>query len=375
VAIVLISGIGLLQGCKQKETYKELDFQFALPDSWKVVTVERLDTDRDGDNEWVLLYTFDHLDDKKFVPVRCAIYDIAHREPKLPVIYPYHLQAPGWTYVGEGASRTSVSLQDVVTTIPGKENTPDAPEVVVQSKSGDGLVDRVSIYHWQDNVPSDLRKRTDPHEILDIPHESEASGEWYQCIGMFEGTIKVELTVDKVIVWDSTNDRSQLARVSTYEPKQGSVRGYLNADHQLIPPASTCLDFGYGMPDDITESPYPEKIVLAFQKSYASRPDFALRLMTPEAKKKWLLRSQPWIQSACVKRIRYGPPAQARSEVQSYSAAEEQPTKQTPVQEKPIETSIQTQIMYGSDYQKGPVEITWIMTQVDNAWKIADFVE
>jgi hypothetical protein len=394
VAIVLIFSIWLLPGCKQKENYNELDFQFVFPETWNVVNVARLDTDGDQENEWVLLYIFDSPENVQFVPVRCAVYDLAHREPKLPIIYPYHLQAPGWTYVGEGAGRTFVSLQDVITDIPVEEEADlaRANEVIVTSTDGDGLVNRISIYHWRDNVPNELRTRTDPHEVLVIPRETEASGEWYQCLGMFEGTLKVDLGVDKVLVWDRVNDRSQLAKVSTYTPLKGSSSGYLNADHELIAPVSTCLDFSHGIPGNVSQTPYPEKVIMAFQKSYAGGLEGALDFLTPEAQDKWRPQDHPWIQQdPCVKQIRYGPYDLARSEIRSYSAAEEQSvteaekqrisadearsTKQAPAQKIPITAQIETRIQYSSGQQTKQVELRWRLTQVDSAWKITHVEE
>jgi hypothetical protein len=70
-------------------------------------------------------------------------------------------------------------------------------------------------------------------------------------------------------------DRSQLAVESIYELDEG--RGsYMSVANpqQLSAPASSRVVFAFGMPDDILDTPYPEKIVLGFYEMLATRrPD------------------------------------------------------------------------------------------------------
>lgn len=363
---LLVSGLWFLSACELKETTKDLDFQFALPSTWSVVNVARLDTDGDSENEWVLLYTFDDPQDPNFGPVRCAVYDVAHREPRLPIIYPYHLQAPGWTYLGEGAQRTSVRLANVITTIPGPTDTNPTfkEEVILESKSGEDFVNRISIFRWRDNVPPELRKRTDPNEVLILPNEPPASGEWYQCVGMFEASLQVKLGTDRVEVWDRVNDRSQLAKISTYQPESGSSTGYLNDVYQLIDPTSVCLDFAFGMPENVEQSPYPEKVVMAFQKSFAVNREYALNLLTSKAKEVLTSMDPAWLHDPCATEVSYGPHSELESEVQSFAVGEE----------SPIRAQVGTQLIYPSGQQKRQAELTWRLVRIDNAWKIEDFV-
>jgi hypothetical protein len=363
---LLVSGLWLLSACEAKETTKDLDFQFALPTTWRIVDIARLDTDGDAENEWVLLYTFDDPQDPNFGPVRCAVYDVAHREPRLPIIYPYHLQAPGWTYLGEGAERTSVRLADVVSTIPDPTDTNPAfkQEVVLESVSGEGFVNRVSIFRWRDNVPPELRKRTDPNEVLILPNEPPTSGEWYQCVGMFEASLQVKLDVDRVEVWDRVNDRSQFAKITTYQPLPGSPTGYLNDVYQRIDPISVCLDFAFGMPENVAQSPYPEKVVMAFQKSFAGSREYALSFLTAEAKQVLGSMDPGWLHSPCVTQVSYGPHSELESEVQSFEVGEE----------SPIRAQVGTQLIYRSEQQVRQAELTWRLVRIDNAWKIEDFI-
>jgi hypothetical protein len=258
---------------------------------------------------------------------------MARREPKLPVFYPYHLQAPGWTFLGEGVDKVVVDLRNVISN-PQSTGSPaletDPPEVVVTNRSPNGFINRVSIYRWQDNVTSELRKRTDPHEVLVVPGQPPSSGEWYECLGMFESSLKVEVTLDQVTVTERLNDRSQLARVDVYKynPNRG-FEGYLNSAQQLVAPDSSCIGFAHGIPADVAESPYPEKIVMAFQQTFNKDPDFGSSYLAAEAKqsRKGGCVGQYYARSAqdvCVKLVSYGPPNETESEIRAYGQAEAQ---------------------------------------------------
>jgi hypothetical protein len=374
LALVLLSGL-LLSGCWRQENRKELYFEAALPESWEL-EVERLDTDHDGDNEWVILYAFDDPGNKSFVPLRGAVYDISRRDPKLPIIYPYHLQAPGWTFLGEGLDRVKARMENVVTVAPeGIEG--DTTELVVESTGPNGFVDRVSIFRWRDNVPDQLRKRTDPHEILFVPGKPLAQGEWYECVGMFAGTLKVELTTDRVTVMDRVNDRSQLARISKYSAK-AALQGYMDdASYQLAAPDSVCIDFAHGMSSDVTESPYPEKIVLAYHKTFNQDPLLSASLLTENAQRKegsdlWSV-FVPNTRDVCITQISYGPPRETESEVLSFGEANEQITTDIQAREntgdspdltpeaKPIQALVKTTASYKlpGQNEKQTFQIEW----------------
>jgi hypothetical protein len=329
-----------LSGCWRQENRKDLDFRFALPESWDVDRVERLDTDHDGDNEWVILYAFDNPGDKDFAPIRGAIYDIFRREPKLPIIYPYHLQAPGWTFLGEGMGNVTVRLDDVVTVAP--EGTPRSDnEIIVEDIGPDDFIKRVSIYRWQDNVPTELRKRTDPHEILLVPGKPLGSGEWYECIGMFAGS-QVLLKTDRVTVIERFNDRSQLAKISNYSAK-AAYNGYVDpSDYQLAEPDSVCVNFARDAPGTLAESPYPEKIVVAYHNAFNKDPDFGATYLTKNAKNNrgsnsWSIFG-PGTRDVCIKQISYGPPNETESEILSFGTANDQTTTDIEVREHPNTT-------------------------------------
>ena len=327
---------GCIAGCARplQRLRTDLDLKITLPPSWEVDRADQLDTDGDGELEWVICYTFDIPGNKEFVPIRCAIYDVARREPKLPVIYPYHLQAPGWTYLGEGMGKVSVMVEDMVT-VSRPPSDPKAKEVIVTNKSADGFINRVSIFRWHDSIPKELRKRTDPSEVLIVPNQPPGEGEWYECLGMFESTLDIKVQTDQITVIDRTwedryaTDRSQLARVNIYQP-DSRLGGYLDENHNLVPPTSTCIDFAHGMPADVGDSPYPEKIVMAFQKTFMVEPNYGRGLLTASAReaRQNPAQNNPWhyfgraVTDTCVQIVSYGPPDETKAEITAFDAAE-----------------------------------------------------
>jgi hypothetical protein len=335
-AALILSCAMLIAGCRRplQRPRTDLDLRITLPQSWEIDRADQFDTDGDGEPEWVICYTFDVPVTKEFVPIRCAIYDIARREPRLPVIYPYHLQAPGWTYLGEGSGRVSVMVEDMVT-VSRLPADPKTKEVIVTNRSADGFVNRVSIFRWHDSIPKELRKRTDPSEVLIVPNQPRQEGEWYECLGMFESTFDIKVELDQVTVidriWEDryAADRSQFARVSTYHP-DSRWGGYLDENHYLVPPTLTCIDFAYGMPTDVADSPYPEKIVMAFQKTFMIQPNQGSGLLTASARaaRQNPAQQNPWhyfsgvIADTCVQVMSYGPPDETKAEITAFGAAE-----------------------------------------------------
>jgi hypothetical protein len=363
---LLVSAL-LLTGCfPRQETRKELDFRFALPDTYQVDQVTRLDTDQDGENEWVILYAFDDPGDRDVAPIGGAIYDIARREPKLPIVYPYHLQAPGWTFIGEGMGKVTIRLADLVTIAP--DGIPgNAEEIIVESIGPADKINRASIYRWIDTIPPELRKRTDPHENLYVPGQSSDKGEWYQCIGMFAGSLQVNLDdVDRVTVVDQINDRSQLAIFRRYSPKS-EQNGYLDANYELAPPDSVCIDFAHGMPEQLAESPYPEKIVMAFHDTFNQDPLFGAGFLTENAQKSrgsgsWQIFG-PGTRDACIKQISYEPAEATVSEIESFGSGESPNPTATLAQ--PIRSVIQTSGTYKlpNINQPQPIQIEWTLVR------------
>jgi hypothetical protein len=386
---LIASGCSLTEGRQANE--EQLSFQFVLPESWRVVNADhtgritQMDTNGDGIDEWIILYAFDAPSDDAFTPVRCAIYHTVEREPRLPIIYPYHLQAPGWTYLGEGAGRVSIGVKDVINGIEPDAGFPEyayiaEDEVVVASKDANDRVTRLSIFQWRDTVPEDYRKRTDPKEHIVQPNDLiGTNSQWYQCMGLFEGTVEVQLEVNKVTVRDRINDRSQLARVNTYKPTAG-MDGYLYGGQDLVPPVSSCLDFAFGLPADVTQSPFPEKIVMAFHQQFGSQEsDYGAIYLTEDAKSArqtdpdWVLfdQRQPVVRDVCITQLRYG--HELETEIKSFDASvQSQEAGQKPV---PIMTQVETRAEY---YIVGQTPrtttVVWELVKTDDVWQINDIL-
>jgi hypothetical protein len=354
-----------VSGCARGAGRREPDFSFAMPSGWEIVSTSRLDTTGTGEEEWVILYTFDQPEQRAFAPVRCAVYNISRRESKLPLIYPYQLQAPSWTYLGEGAARTSVKLQDIVTRI-----QPDSPdtyastsEIVVQSTSAEGFANRVSIFQWRDNVRSKLK---DPNEVVSVPNADGKRGQWYQCVGLFESMFRIDVEQDRVTVWDRIRDRNQLARINIYEPS-GGPGGYLTEGGQLVAPVSSCIDFAFGLPSNLAVSPYPEKVVLGFQEQTLVGPTYGSAFLTDKAAQErqsdanWFLfrADLAKVDRVCVSKLAYNPAAESMAETQAL----EQGTGQ-------IRTVVETEAIYvaGADIRK--LRIEWQMLRDADIWRI-----
>jgi hypothetical protein len=374
LSILLILG-ALLPGCTTED--KRLDFDTILPDEWSPYATYRLDTNADGENEWVILYSYDEKEQEAFTPVGGVIYHADRGKP--PVVFPYPLVAPGWTYLGEGKS--TIEVNQVLS------ESPD-PEVVFQSVDSADVTTRVALFHWQDHAPN---------KVLP-PVADETMGQWYHCVGQFSGDGGVKLEVNQVTVWERTEERSQLAVRKTYRPLQGS---YINpGDKQLIAPVETCLDFSYGQPKDVDKSPYPEKVLMAFYSHFTT--DQAYTFLTPGAQEG--LRKQagdwgriaPWPRTAvtgiCVKELNYTPDTEPEVQATMVAQAQEQHIAQAtavaqaaecPCPEPqctcpPTPTEVPTsppvwvtaRVEYTLQTQRQQRQLRWGLVKINGIWRI-----
>jgi len=201
-----------------------------------VVKKMRLDTDGDGEEEWLMFYRYDKAGGSALAAV---IYDVRGLPP---VIYPYPLRQPDRDYLAESYN-IKAAMKEAI-----KENLGD--ELVIQDGNR-----QVTIFRWVDELS--------PEEQ---PHEGPQQG--YQCLGYFRGSEKAY--VDPDTGWAVTLDRaayerSQFVIRRAYKPKNGT---YMEGN-RLLPPEEISIDFpGEQVPSDILETPYPEKIVLAFYKTF-----------------------------------------------------------------------------------------------------------
>ena len=227
-----------------------IDFSQFMPDDQNVRMIRQEDTDGDGKKEWVVLYQFDLGDGTRY-PFAGAVYDYDRGDP--PVVFPYRLLPPERNYLSE--ENINLEFRDIIST--GEETQP-APEIFIYGNSG-GLTTNLTIFR---HVPNSL-----PWEYpRDEPRR-------YQPIGYFRGDGGVHYNDDskKVTVMSRVYDRSQLAVQAVYalDTKRDTYMSPANPS-ELSAPVSSRVTFAFGMPGDILDSPYPEKIVLGFYENLMS---------------------------------------------------------------------------------------------------------
>jgi len=221
-----------------------IDLYSVLPQQHKVrvQSVSYDDTDGDGLNEWVVFYQFDLADGRS--PTAGAIYDTDRGDP--PAIFPYRLVPPDRDYLSEGG--VYYETGDIVTV---GEASP-IPELLVYGASG-GVDTDLTIFRM---VPNSL-----PWESpRDEPRR-------YQPIGAFrgDGGVTYDPAAKTVTVISRAYDRSQLAIKTVYalDEVRATYMSLLDP-RQLAAPVSSRVAFAFGMPADILDSPYPEKLLLGF---------------------------------------------------------------------------------------------------------------
>ena len=233
---------------------KVVDFFTLFPavnkDRYTVQDVQYQDTDGDDQKEWVVFYRFDMTDGRS--PYAGAIYDYDRGDP--PVLFPYRLLPPDRDYLSE--ETVSLTLADLVKL---GEIKP-VPEVFVSGNAGGINTDLAIFRHVPNSLPWEF-PRDEPRR--------------YQVIGSFRG--------DGGVVYDASSktvtvvnrdgyDRSQLAVQTTYNLDEARGTFMSPADpKQLGAPASSQVVFAFGMPPDILDTPYPEKLVLGFYQALAQK--------------------------------------------------------------------------------------------------------
>lgn len=230
----------------------------AVAENIGVVSVVRADTDVDGFDEWVVFYLFDKRAQNS--PIHGAVYDNDRGNP--PVIFPYQLQAPDRNYLSEQqVFGPSLTIQELATDRNGP-NGADVPELIVQGGT------ELTIFRFHQNS-----------EPWNFPTDSPAR---YQPIGFFRGNGGVTINLNQgsaaygqVTVIDRNGyERSQLAVRSVYGlvtgvdgnqtyldpiPPLGGVGG-----PRVAAPILSTVDFNPAPPNEIFNTPFPEKIVLGF---------------------------------------------------------------------------------------------------------------
>jgi hypothetical protein len=227
-----------------------VSYENAIPENLQnnlaVREIARIDTDSDEFREWVVFYQFDLQDGKS--PIQAVVYDNDRGNP--PVIFPYALRPPNRDYVSEGS--VSLELKDVTIDENGPKGS-DLKEILVWGSN------ELSIFRYKENS-----------EAWDYPRDAPPR---YQPIGFFRGSGGVNFNEETkyVTVVDRAGfERSQLVNRSTYKLNPATntywdqYYGPAELNRKLAAPAVSTIDFLRGAPDNILDTTFPEKIVLAF---------------------------------------------------------------------------------------------------------------
>jgi hypothetical protein len=198
-----------------------------------------------------------------------------------------------------------------------------------------------------------------------------------------------------------------LAQIDTYvyDPSKG-FEGYLDQAQQLVPPSSSCIGFAHSIPADTTKSPYPEKIVMAFQRTFNQDPGFGGSYLTAGAQERrktgdaWR-HFAPERSGVCVRLVSYGPPEETESEIRAFGEADlqgvtdlearsqsgvtTQATVQAPAGTPPIRAQVETWHQAPGE-SPGEIRLRWTLVRqeskdeqdgpsTEGQWKIDDVRE
>jgi hypothetical protein len=234
-----------------------VDFYDLLPEKYEVREVDYKDTDGDGEKEWIVFYRFDLVDGRR--PYAGAVYDFDRGDPL--ALFPYRLLPPDRDYLSESDVR--FELKDIV----GAGEANPIPELFIYGEvptaeeAGGKTVTDLTIFR---HIPNSFD--------WEFPRDEPRR---YQVIGSFRGDGGVTFDEkDKTVTVRNRAgyDRSQLA-VETVYTLDKTRETYMNVSdpEQLGAPISSQVVFAFGMPSDILDTPYPEKLVLGFYETLTEK--------------------------------------------------------------------------------------------------------
>jgi hypothetical protein len=300
-----------------------------------ILAVQQVDTDTDKVTEWVVFYRFDKAGEGG--PVAALIYDVV-REPasQLPMVYPYKLRTPDQSYLA----------QDV----PGLYRYD-----ILKESSGTA---RNELVFATDRELAVFRLTRDP-EVFATDNPP-----LYRCIGFFRND---EVAFDpKTFVVTVTSraglERSQLVARSYYRPESSALMdGYFVTNTTTLPtPYESEVDFPEGaISAAVLDTPYPEKIVLAFYQTLGETkpPTDILYYLARQAATDFKEG-----------RLKYGSPypteqvARAVVTELSYFATQDTDTV----------AHVRVNVIYHSKtgQQSSPIETHWRLVRTENRWKM-----
>lgn len=338
IAITLLT----LPACSEPDAEQktEIDLGEILPPSLHHYHVQRLDQSPEETRQWLVLYKYDLTD--QFSPIAGVVYRADRggiNQP--PVLFPYPLRPPDRDYLG--TDNVEVAPLDVLTAKAGAE-------LVVVNKDSDGFVTEAAIFYWHDPLPEESWR---PHSLED---------RYYQCMGFFRVDGSIEIEKDKVTVKEWARDRSQLALVRQYSPDESG--SYLTAGATLKAADSSYIDFAFGQTLTVLDSPYPEKIVLAFYGALGDPAADLTAYLSDNGKK---LLDTGLLGYGC----EWGPSQIADALVQeiTYYPGVEAQTPQQDAQQALVELRVQCRSKTGERMAQG-VQTGWFLVREKGKWKM-----
>ena len=246
--LLMAIAVVALPACRARDlaAQTEIDLKTILPPSLEALYVERLDPATGLQPQWLVLYKYDVT--ARFSPIAGVVYRAdrgGSNQP--PSVFPYPLLLPDRDYLG--SENVSVRAADVLSAQPGLE-------LVAENRNAHGFLTEIAIFRWHDPFPDEVWR------------EHNLEERYYECMGFFRTSGQIAVEIDRVIVQEPVGDRSQLARVHEYRPdERGS---YLPDGVTLKSAENSWIDFAFGQTGAVLDSPYPEKIVLAFYNALAA---------------------------------------------------------------------------------------------------------
>jgi hypothetical protein len=238
--LLLLLLVILLTGCSEPTVVPSNTINLATDvlTGTQVLDVQRIDADSDGEAEWLAFYQYDQVGGRG--PIAAVIYDVV-RNGTFPVIYPYRLRTPNETYLA--LTSPKAKLVDVV----DEPNGIQRKELMIYTET------EMAFY----SLNSEAWGKTADDPAL------------YRCVGFFHSDTEVSFDPETrlaTVVSQAGYERSQLVTRHYYRPEADGF--FITGTYTLVPPAASRIEFPSGIPDTILDTPYPEKIVLAFYQTF-----------------------------------------------------------------------------------------------------------
>jgi len=332
LALVALTACG---GSEPEEPPEVLNFTQDIPLGKPVLAVQQTDTDTDKEPEWVVFYRFDQVGTGG--PIAALIYDVVRDNiSQLPIVYPYKLRTPDQNYLADEVP--ALSLYNILPEPTGAR--------------------RDELVFGTDYELAIFRVTRDPAVF------AGDNSPLYQCIGFFRSDAVAfnDKNFEVTVTSNAGFERSQLVTRSYYRPEiSDRLNGYFVTTTTKLPtPYESQVDFREGnIPEAVLDTPYAEKIVLAFYQTLGksgSKIDILYYLTSQAA------------DSFKQGKLKYGSPFAteqlARAVVKELSYYATQDTDKTAL--------VRANVVFHpkSGQPSKPIETRWRLVMVDNRWQM-----